>query len=90
MKSDMMPAVQKSGLKTYVTYRVLYGSAASEFRMSMGLNSWAELDEMNPIVKGMGGQAGYEKYLAKIRPMLAMSEYSISNYRPDLSYVPGT
>jgi hypothetical protein len=89
MKSELMPAVKKSGVKTWVTYRTMYGSSRFEFRSSMGFNEWSDLDGVNPIVTAMGGTEAYNtKYIAKATPMLTFVEYSISQHMPDLSYTP--
>lgn len=88
-KSDFFPAVQKSGLKTVIFSRTRYGGPSTEFRRSVGLKSWAELDSANPITTAMGGQAAYEKYLAKIAPLLIESETTMYRHVAELDYTPG-
>ena len=88
IKSDLLPAVQKSGMKTFLVTRTRFGGRATEFRSAIALNGWADLDGPSPIVTALGGDAGYQKFLAKIRPLLVESEYTIYRHRADLDFVP--
>ena len=88
VKSELLPAVKKSGLPGYVTYRNYLGSSRFEFRVAMAINSWADLDDTALIVKGFGGMEAYNRYLAKVSPLITVAEYSVSRYREDLSYNP--
>ena len=59
----------------------------SEIVTSVGMDSWADLDGMSPIVKAMGADA-YQTYLKKIRPLMQDAEYNVYRYQPELSYRP--
>ncbi len=87
MKSDVMPAVKKAGLKTYVVTRTRFGGPNSEFRSVAGVDSWADMDSPAPVVRAMGDE-GYQSFVAKLGPMLVETEFSIFRYMPDLSYMP--
>jgi len=52
------------------------------------MKSWGDLDQPSPIINGMGGQANYDKFLAKIRPMLVEAEYNIYSHQAELAYRP--
>ena len=86
-KSELLPAVKKSGVKTYATARTRYGGSRAEITSSVGVDSWADLDGTSPIAKAMGADA-YEKYLNKIRPLMTAVEYNVYRYQPELSYRP--
>jgi hypothetical protein len=88
LKSDLLPAVQKSGMKTFLTSRTSFGGRATEFRSAIALKGWSDLDGASPIVTAMGGDAAYQKFLAKVRPLLVESEYTIYRHRADLDFVP--
>ncbi len=87
MRSEIVPAVKKAGIKTYVFGRSRYGAPSSEFRSATGLDKWADLDGPLPIQSAMGAEA-YQRFLAKLRPMLVESEYNIYVHQADMSYVP--
>ncbi len=87
VKSDVLPAAKKSGVKLYSVARVRAGGASQEYNTVTGLDNWAALDEVSPIVTGLGGQGAYDKFLAKLRPLVTRTEYEIYRYLPDQSYV---
>jgi len=87
IKSEIVAAAKKAGMKTLITARARYGAPATEFRTAVGLDNWAELDEPSPIVKAMGEEA-YRQFLAKLMPMVLETEWNVYRYMPDLSYIP--
>ncbi|MEP6540137.1 MAG: hypothetical protein ABJF23_32720 [Bryobacteraceae bacterium] len=86
-KSELLPAVKKSGVKTYATVQMRYGAPRSEIVSSLGVDSWADLDGTSPVAKAMGAES-YQKYLDKIRPLMTSAEYNVYRYQPELSYRP--
>ena len=89
IKSDLLPAIRNSGLKSYIFARTRHGAPTGEFRSSTPINSRADLDEHSVIVKAMGGEEGYRRYLAKITLLILESEYNVCRLIPALSYIPG-
>ena len=87
MKSDLLPAVKKAGLKDYSLARVRFGAPSSEFLSVAAMDSWADLDGTSWIIRAMG-EDGYQRFLAKLRPLRTESEWNIYRYMPDLSYQP--
>jgi hypothetical protein len=87
IKSDVFPAAKKAELKSYSIAQVRYGAPTSEFLSVAGLNNWAQLDERSGIQKAMG-EEGYQRFLAKLRPLVLASEYNIYRFEPELSYLP--
>jgi hypothetical protein len=86
-KSETFPAMKKAGVTAYGVARARYGTPINELHVYVGLNSWADLDGPLSIEKGMGAEA-YQKYLAKIRPLLGKTEYTIYSFMPALSNMP--
>ena len=87
VKSDLLPAAKKSGVKAYSVARVRAGGANQEYNTVSFLDNWAALDGVSPIVTGLGGQAAYDKFLAKLRPLVTRTEYEIYRYLPNQSYL---
>jgi hypothetical protein len=87
VKSETLPAIKKGGAKMYSVSHVRAGGANQEYSSVIALDNWAALDGVMPIVTGLGGQAGYDKFLTKLRPLITRSEYEIYRYLPNLSYL---
>lgn len=88
IKSDVLPAMKKSGSQLFSVARVRFGGSTYEYNSVTGLDKWAELDGEVPLVTAMGGQAAYDKFLAKMRPMITRSEYELYRFMKDHSYMP--
>jgi hypothetical protein len=87
VKTEALPAVKKSGAKVFTVSRARYGRPGNEFMSVTAIENWAALDSPPAIVQGMG-QEGYQKYLAKVLPLLEESEVNIYRHMPELSYTP--
>ncbi|MBM3753607.1 MAG: hypothetical protein FJW38_06465 [Acidobacteria bacterium] len=88
IKAEMLPAAKKAGMKLYSRSRVRMGGSTNEFNSVTGFDKWAELDGEGPIVKAIGGQAAYEKFLAKLNPMITRTEVQVYRFMKDQSYLP--
>ncbi len=86
LKSELFPAVQKSGMKVYLTARVRLGRPSQEFSSIVGLDGWASLDGQPPVVLAMGAD-NYRQFVARITPLVEFSEVNVYRYLPDLSYL---
>ncbi|MGH9721432.1 MAG: hypothetical protein ACRD8O_14580 [Bryobacteraceae bacterium] len=87
IKSEVLPAMKKSGAKNYVVAQTRYGAAGAEFSSSTGINSWSDLDGASPLVQAMG-EARYQQFLAKLRPLVRETERNVYRHLPELSYLP--
>lgn len=87
VKSDVLPAAQKGGLKTYIFAEVRDGAPNTSVSSVVAMDSWADLDGDFGVEKGLG-KDGYQALLSKIRPLIVSSEANIYRYQPDLSYLP--
>lgn len=88
IKAEILPAAKKAGLKLYSRARVRMGGSSYEFSSVTGFDKWAEFDGDSPIVKAVGGRAAYEKFLAKMQPMIVRNEVQIYRFLKDQSYLP--
>jgi hypothetical protein len=89
VKSELLPAVKKAGLKEFSVARSRYGQPNSQFSTVTGIPNWAWLDSPSPITTAMGDEA-YQRFLAKLRPMIDSSQYDVYRYQPGQSYAPPT
>jgi hypothetical protein len=89
LKEEYLPAVRKAGVKSYSVARVRSGGSGNDFYTSVGLKSWADLDEQSPVRKAMGAEA-YQRFIAKRSALIVETETQMFRYRPELSYMPGS
>ena len=88
IKSEILPARKKAGSKGYSVARTRYGGSTFEFSSVTWLDKWAELDSEPAFIAAMGGQAAYDKFLAKLMPMISRSEVEMYRFMKDQSYMP--
>jgi hypothetical protein len=86
VKSEVLPAAKKAGLKEYSLAQTRYGAPISEFLSVAGVNNWADFDGGFGVQKAMGEEV-YQRFLAKLRPLILESEYNVYRFLPDLSYL---
>jgi len=86
-KAEVLPAAKKAGLSLFSVSHVRFGGATTEFNSVAGFSNWAALDGDPPIVTAMGGPAAYEKFLAKLRPLIERSEYEMYRLMKDQSNI---
>ncbi|HTB13537.1 MAG TPA: hypothetical protein VK752_18285 [Bryobacteraceae bacterium] len=87
VKSESLAAAKKAGLKFYTVSQVRYGEPSTEFVSVSGLSKWADLDGGLWIQKAMG-EEGYQRFLAKLRPLTIESEAEIYSVVFESSYQP--
>ncbi|MBI4891594.1 MAG: hypothetical protein HY821_13295 [Acidobacteria bacterium] len=87
IKSELLPAMQKSGVKLFLYARVRFGGPSQEFSSIIGLDSWSNLDEQSPVIKALGVD-GYRQFVAKVTPLVERTEYNVYRFLPELSYIP--
>jgi hypothetical protein len=85
-KSEVMPTLQKGGVKERHAWRTVIGESF-EYAMVTPLASFAERDGQSPIVKALGDQ-GAQAYGAKNRRFVNHVRTFVIAERPDLSYAP--
>jgi len=86
-KSDVLPAIKKSGLKFFSVAQLRYGAPTTEFTTVAGFNSWADLGAGFGLEKGMGKE-GYQHYLATVGQLVVEREFNVYSLVPESSYLP--
>jgi hypothetical protein len=87
VKTDILPAAQKGGLKTYTFAEARYGAPNTQVTSVVEMEKWAQLDEPFGVEKGVG-KDGYQALLGKIRPLIVQAEVNEYRFEADLSYLP--
>jgi hypothetical protein len=85
VKSEVLPAAKKAGLKAFSVAQQRYGAPGTEFISVAGMTNWGDLDGGTWIQKAMGAEV-YQRFLAKLRPLTVESEAIIYRLVPDSSY----
>jgi hypothetical protein len=85
-KNEYAPAVKSAGIKLYAFATTRFGAPANEVRSTTGLESWADLDQANPVRKGMGEEK-YRAFSDKMGALLDDYRYEVFRYDSDLSYI---
>ena len=88
VKSDVLPAAKKSGQKLFSVGRVRLGGSTYQFSTVTAFANWAEMDSPPALTAAMGGEAAYQKFLAKLRPMVTRNEYEMYRFLKDQSVMP--
>ena len=86
VKSDILPAAQKAGLKLYEFSETRYGASSAQVTSIVPMDTWSELDQPYGVEKALG-KDGYEALRAKIRPLIDQSTYNEYRFLPDVSYM---
>jgi hypothetical protein len=85
-KSEVMPTLQKGGVKQRDAWQTVIGESF-EYAMVTPLENFAQRDGQSPIVKALGEQ-GAQAYGAKNRRFVTSVRTFVIAERPDLSYAP--
>jgi len=86
VKSDILPAAQKSELKFYEFSETRYGGPNTQVTSIVTMDSWADLDGDVGIQKGLGKE-GYQALLEKVRPLIVQSIVNEYRFLPEVSYL---
>jgi hypothetical protein len=87
VKSDILPAIKKSGVKDYSIAQSRFGEPNTVLTSVAGLSNWADLDGGFGVEKALGKE-GYQSFLMKLSPLIASSQFDLYRFQPDLSYLP--
>jgi hypothetical protein len=86
-KSDILPAIKKSGAKDFTMAQGRFGEPSSTITSVLGFSNWAELDAGIGPVKALG-KDGYAALVAKVGSLIVSAQYDLYRFQPDLSYLP--
>ncbi|MGC1462124.1 MAG: hypothetical protein WA802_07985 [Terracidiphilus sp.] len=87
VKSDILPAAQKGGLKAYEFSETRYGAPNTQVTSIVAMDSWGDLDGDVGIQKVLG-KDGYQSLVEKARPLIVQAVVNEYRFQPDLSYLP--
>jgi hypothetical protein len=87
VKSDILPAARKGGIKVYEFAKAIYGAPNTEVSSVVAMDNWADLDGEVGVQKGLGKE-GYQRLLEKVRPLIVQSVVNEYRFQPELSYLP--
>jgi hypothetical protein len=87
VKSDILPAVKKSGAKDYSIAQGRFGEANTVMTSVLGFSNWADLDGGLGVEKALGKE-GYQSFLAKLMPLIVSSQFDVYRFQPEMSYLP--
>jgi hypothetical protein len=88
-KTDFLPYVKSGGGKVFVYSEARFGAPTGRIQISGDLeHGFGDFDQQSPAVKAMGAEK-YKAFVQKLLPMIDSSEWDISTYDAELSYVPG-
>jgi hypothetical protein len=89
VKSDILPAAHKGGLKMYEFSETRYGGPNTQVTSIVAMDKWADLDGDVGIAKGLGKE-GYQNLLERVRPLILQSVVNEYRFLPNISYLPPT
>jgi hypothetical protein len=87
MKSDVLPAMKKTGVKFFVVSRVRYGASATEFTSVSGLDKYGDLDGGFGVQKALTPDA-YQHFLTKVAALTVSREVNLYRLVTESSYMP--
>lgn len=86
IRNDILPAVKKAGVAGYLVSQTVFGGDPNEYTTLTLTDTFAEIGKGSPVVRGMGGQAAFNRFLPKVAGIIAHQERTIGRYVPDLSF----
>jgi hypothetical protein len=87
MKSDVLPALRKAGVKNTGVASVRFGAPFGTFFISEPIDKPAELDNPSPLETGMRAD-NFRKFVQKASPLIDRMQSDTFRVRADLSYLP--
>ena len=85
-RSQVVPAVKKSGASDYGVAVARFGTPTNEIHSYLGMKGWADLDGPIGAEKGMTADE-YKAFQAKLQLLIESTEWTLWKYQPELSYV---
>jgi hypothetical protein len=86
LRSDVMPAVKKSGATSFGIGVGRFGTLSNEIHSYLGISGWGDFDGPVGAEKGMT-PAEWKAWQAKIGPLIEGTQWDVWKYEPDLSYM---
>jgi hypothetical protein len=86
IKSDVLPALRKIGVKDYWVFRTQFGGDPNAYTTVYLVNTYADLDKGNPLVQGLG-QEGWARLTEKFAGIIASATNEVIRHDTDLTWV---
>jgi hypothetical protein len=86
-KSDVVPAIKKSGASAYGMYRTVLGGPTVRFSSYVSVNALADLDGPLGAAKGMS-EAEYKEFSKKTGAMGTIVQFNAYRFESEMSYLP--
>jgi hypothetical protein len=83
LKTDLLPAIKKAGIKSYSACQVMLGTEAPQRLLLVGIDNWAFFDRPAALTSAMREEA-----LTKMRELTVDAREDVYRFRPELSYLP--
>jgi hypothetical protein len=83
LKSDLLPAVKKGGIKSYSVWQVRLGTEMPQYLLLAGIDNWAFFDRPSSLTNSMKQEA-----VAKMSDLTTDAREDVYRLRPELSYLP--
>ena len=87
IRTELAPALKKSGARTYLVGRTRFGGPNNLIRSATAVETWGEMDDASYLAKALGDE-GARKFLAKVSTLTLRTEVNMYRYRADMSYLP--
>jgi hypothetical protein len=88
MKNDFVPALKKGGGRLFCQQAIFGAGGPNTYVCAAPIDNMAAIDAGPPMWKSLG-RAGADKMMTKMAGMMTSMQYSISQFRADLSNMPG-
>lgn len=85
IRSTVLPAMKKAGVKDYWVNRTMLGGPMGQYTILTLFDKWADLDSM-PMLDKMLGADGFKQFLGKVAGTVAHGETTVVTYDQALSY----
>lgn len=85
IKSDIVPALKKAGVKDAWVHRTLFGGSQSEYTVVVLYEKFAEVDAGSPLARGLGAE-GMAALTAKTQGMIQSTNYVFARHIAELSF----
>jgi len=86
IKNDIVPALKKADVLGYFVSQTVHGGDVNEYVTLTIVENFAEIGKGSPVIRGMGGQEAFNKFLSKVSGIIAHQERSVMRLVPELSF----
>jgi len=85
-KNELLPVAKKMGVTALLVSQTVVGGNTNEYTAIGLFDSFAEVSKGSPLVRGLGGPEGFNRFLLKFTGIVASHERTIARFVPDMSF----